>query len=110
MQSTRGLLRYRTAWRELLHPLSLHSRKSQWLKRDTVEINEAVLREPYYVLKPYSKVEQERDQSLRSEMVFPNETGPQLDSSTVPERLYGLGVRHPETWGTVPPQQPSKHQ
>lgn len=47
--------RYRTAWRELLHPLPLWARKSQWLKRDTVEMNEAVLREPYYRIKSFAQ-------------------------------------------------------
>jgi ABC-type dipeptide/oligopeptide/nickel transport system ATPase component len=79
------------------------------MKRDNVELNEAVLREPYYSLKPYSKVEQQRDAALRSEMVFPDETGPQQESSRVPEVLYGVRMRYPESWGTVPPHQPSKH-
>lgn len=109
MRGTSSLLRYRTAWRELLHPLSVQARQAQWLKRDTIEINEAILREPYYLLKPYSKEEQQRDAALRSEMVFPGETGPMLESSNVPEKLYGLGMRHPETWGTVPPHQASRH-
>lgn len=47
--------RYRTAWRELLHPLPVWARKQQWLKRDTVEVNEAVLREPYYRIKSYAQ-------------------------------------------------------
>ncbi|KAK7198389.1 hypothetical protein NESM_000798300 [Novymonas esmeraldas] len=49
------LRRYRTAWRELLHPLPIWARKQQWLKRDTVEMNEAVLREPYYRIKTYAQ-------------------------------------------------------
>ncbi|KPA73349.1 putative mitochondrial hypothetical protein [Leptomonas pyrrhocoris] len=55
LQRTGGLHRYRTAWRELLHPLPTWARKAQWLKRDTVEMNEAVLREPYYRIKGYSQ-------------------------------------------------------
>ncbi|CAJ1016635.1 hypothetical protein, conserved [Leishmania lindenbergi] len=47
--------RYRTAWRELLHPLPVWARKQQWLKRDTVEMNEAILREPYYHIKTYAQ-------------------------------------------------------
>ncbi|KAG5511450.1 hypothetical protein JKF63_07413 [Porcisia hertigi] len=47
--------RYRTAWRELLHPLPVWARKQQWLKRDTVEMNEAILREPYYHIKSYAQ-------------------------------------------------------
>ncbi|KAG5487091.1 hypothetical protein LSCM1_07763 [Leishmania martiniquensis] len=47
--------RYRTAWRELLHPLPVWARKQQWLKRDTVEMNEAILREPYYRIKNYAQ-------------------------------------------------------
>lgn len=55
LRQTVCVLRYRTAWRELLHPLPIHERHSQWLKRDTVEINEAVLRQPYYVIKNYAQ-------------------------------------------------------
>ncbi|CUG48861.1 Hypothetical protein, putative [Bodo saltans] len=109
MRSSVTLFRNRTAWRELLHPLSIKGREAQWLKRDNVELNEAVLREPYYVLKPYSKAEQQRDAALRSEMVIPGVAGPQVESSKVPETLYGVRMRHPESWGTVPPHQPSKH-
>lgn len=109
LQSTGVLLRYRTPWRELLHPLSIRGRKVQWMKRDTIELNEAVLREPYYVLKPYSKAEQQQDVLLRSEMVFPDVVGPQDESSKVPAKLYGLRMRHPESWQTVVPHQPSKH-
>ncbi|KAG5487646.1 hypothetical protein GH5_08000 [Leishmania sp. Ghana 2012 LV757] len=47
--------RYRTAWRELLHPLPVWARQQQWLKRDTVEMNEAILREPYYHIKSYAQ-------------------------------------------------------
>lgn len=47
------LLRYRTAWRELLHPLPVPARHDQWLKRDTVEMNEALLRRPYYTIKSF---------------------------------------------------------
>ncbi|CCW69093.1 unnamed protein product [Phytomonas sp. Hart1] len=49
------LLRYRTAWRELLHVLPVRARQDQWLKRDVVEINEAILRLPYYTLKTYAR-------------------------------------------------------
>ncbi|CCW61313.1 unnamed protein product [Phytomonas sp. EM1] len=49
------LLRYRTAWRELLHVLPIYARHDQWLKRDTVEMNEALLRLPYYTLKTYDR-------------------------------------------------------
>lgn len=51
MKRTFLSLRNRTAWRELLHPLPIAARHSQWLKRDTVEMNEAVLRKPYYKIK-----------------------------------------------------------
>ncbi|KPI83854.1 hypothetical protein ABL78_7104 [Leptomonas seymouri] len=54
-QRTCSAYRYRTAWRELLHPLPVWARKAQWLKRDTVEINEAALREPYYRIKSYAQ-------------------------------------------------------
>jgi len=47
--------RYRTAWRELLHPLPVWAREDQWLKRDTVELNEAVLRQPYCTLKNHAQ-------------------------------------------------------
>nr|CCC91755.1 conserved hypothetical protein [Trypanosoma congolense IL3000] len=46
--------RYRTAWRELLHPLPVYARKMEWLKRDAVEENEELLRRPYYTIKSYS--------------------------------------------------------
>lgn len=55
LQRTCCVFRYRTAWRELLHPLPVWARKGQWLKRDTVEMNEAVLREPYYRIKSFSQ-------------------------------------------------------
>ncbi|AAZ12762.1 hypothetical protein, conserved [Trypanosoma brucei brucei TREU927] len=46
--------RYRTAWRELLHPLPVRARKMEWLKRDAVEENEEILRRPYYTIKSYA--------------------------------------------------------
>lgn len=55
LRHTTCALRYRTAWRELLHPLPGWARRAQWLKRDTVEMNEAVLREPYYRIKSYAQ-------------------------------------------------------
>jgi hypothetical protein len=54
-QRTCSTYRYRTAWRELLHPLPIWARKAQWLKRDTVEMNEAILREPYYRIKTFAQ-------------------------------------------------------
>lgn len=51
LKATSLVLRNRTAWRELLHPLPVAARHDQWLKRDTVELNEAVLRRPYYSIK-----------------------------------------------------------
>lgn len=51
---TSTLHRYRTAWRELLHPLPVKARKIQWLKRDKTEMNEALLRQPYYTIKTYN--------------------------------------------------------
>lgn len=53
LRQTLCACRYRTAWRELLHPLPIRTRHQQWLKRDTVEINEAILRQPYYTIKGY---------------------------------------------------------
>lgn len=55
LKASLALQRYRTAWRELLHPLPVASRHDQWLKRDTIEMNEAILRRPYYTLKSYSQ-------------------------------------------------------
>lgn len=55
MKRTSIALRYRTAWRELLHPLPIGARHDQWLKRDTVEINEAILRQPYFTIKGYAQ-------------------------------------------------------
>ncbi|KAG8348930.1 hypothetical protein ERJ75_000419300 [Trypanosoma vivax] len=46
--------RYRTAWRELLHPLPVRARQMEWLKRDAVEENEELLRRPYYTIKSFS--------------------------------------------------------
>ncbi|RNF26015.1 uncharacterized protein Tco025E_01764 [Trypanosoma conorhini] len=54
LRRTATALRYRTAWRELLHPLPVKARRAEWLKRDAVEQNEALLRRPYYTLKSYA--------------------------------------------------------
>ncbi|RNE97584.1 hypothetical protein TraAM80_09249 [Trypanosoma rangeli] len=54
LRRTATTLRYRTAWRELLHPLPVRARRAEWLKRDAVEQNEALLRRPYYTLKSYT--------------------------------------------------------
>lgn len=55
LRKTFCCFRYRTAWRELLHPLPVSARRDQWLKRDTVEINEGILRRPYYTIKSYAQ-------------------------------------------------------
>ncbi|KAH9588782.1 hypothetical protein LSM04_007068 [Trypanosoma melophagium] len=54
LQYSRTSHRYRTAWRELLHPLPVDARKMEWLKRDIVEMNESTLRRPYYTIKSYA--------------------------------------------------------
>eukprot|EP00796_Vickermania_ingenoplastis_P002084 gene2084-1265_t len=154
MRSSRVLQRFRTAWRELLHPLPVKARQSQWLKRDTVEMNEALLRRPYYTLKSYQQpayvrredlggvtasascTVQDPDhtmiqalrtrhvtspaqlQALRDQLRFPTGAGPPLPppqgaggSTATYVDEYGprLRPRYPQSWETVPPHQPSRH-
>lgn len=109
LQRSAIFCRHQTAWRELLHPLSIKQRRQQWLLRDQVELNEAVLREPYYHIKPYAKEIMQRDLKLRAEMVVPGAIGPQEASSRIPEQRFGLQPRYPSSWKTVAPHQTSKH-
>ena len=103
------LARYRTPWRALLHPLPIRARQSQWLLRDQVEANEASLRKPYYVLCSHTVEQQKAQQELRdSSLVFAGQVGPQLaDRFPVPDPGR-VRPRYPESWVTVPPQQPSR--
>lgn len=120
--------RFRTPWRELLHPLPIKHRRMQWLKRDLVEVNEAELRKPYYTLRSVDqevsvskvdkktgkqekqtiKLSQAKLTELRQFITFPDEVGPQPADSKVPEKLHGLKPRYPETWDAVPPMSPSR--
>ncbi|CAD2222441.1 hypothetical protein AGDE_01784 [Angomonas deanei] len=54
LRRTPTFARYQTAWRELLHPLPVKARQAQWLKRDQTEINQHLLKQPYYTIKSYS--------------------------------------------------------
>ena len=75
LQATSVRRRYCTPWRHMLHPLPPKHRRSQWLKRDLVEMNEAVLRRPYYVLK--SPLDESISRN-REKIRFPQDAGPQL--------------------------------
>eukprot|EP00758_Cryptobia_borreli_P003272 Tbor_TRINITY_DN3649_c0_g1::TRINITY_DN3649_c0_g1_i2::g.243::m.243 len=110
MQRTICLLRHRTAWRELLHPLPNGHRRMQWLKRDRVELNEKVLRQPYYTLAPNPESRQKRITELRESLVFSGATGPQISlpgrSSTTqpnPHSDDGVPPRYPSGWNLIPP-------
>jgi hypothetical protein len=106
-RSTIGL-RKRSAWRDLLHPLSPTARRSMWLKRDVVEQNEAVLRRPYYVLAADNAAH--RDAAEATD--FGHVTGPQLEEMSLRAQAFAEGnaakirSRYPETIETIPPQYP----
>ena len=97
MRSTLVSLRKRSAWRELLHALPTAHRESLWLKRDKVEMNEAVLRRPYYSLRPPSE-----GKGYRESLVSPGAIGPGLIAST-PHSLGAPLPRYPDSWDTVAP-------
>ena len=128
LRKTGVIQRFRTPWRELLHPLPPKHRRMQWLKRDLVEINEAELRKPYYTLRSMDqevsvskldtttgkaektkiKLSHAKLTELRQYITFPDEVGPQPATSKIPEKLHGLKPRYPESWDTVAPMSPSR--
>ena len=102
MQSSLVLLRKRTPWRELLHPLPSGHRKMLWLKRDKVEANEEILRRPYYTLKTT-----EDHSPMRSTLVLPTVIGPGVGVAS-PHQFGAPLPRYPTGWETVAPQSPSQ--
>ena len=98
MRSTAVVLRKRSAWRELLHALPISHREALWLKRDKVEMNEAVLRRPYYTLKRVSDKTQ-----LRETLVTPGVIGPSGHTNS-PHTAGAPLPRYPSGWETVAPQ------
>lgn len=70
------------------------------MRRDTCEANEAILRRPYYTLKP----EIANLATLRENLVFPNVVGPQLSEVDVPEPTHAkLTPNYTESWVFTPP-------
>lgn len=117
LQKTFIVFRYRTAWRELLHPLPVWARHDQWLKRDTVEMNEAILRRPYYTIKSYlqpafvdrealfssSSLEDNEDEGSSSRRSSTKEDyrTPHHPSYTMVEQLKHRHVTSPEMWNAL---------
>ena len=108
------LLRQRSPWRELLHPLPLRARRYLWWKRDRCDHNEAILRQPYYKLKPVdvcttsttdagavgsSSIASKRDMMK----VSGRTSGPlPLDQDIVPRDVRLLKPAYPESYYTIP--------
>ncbi|KAF8303231.1 hypothetical protein TcYC6_0042420 [Trypanosoma cruzi] len=113
LRRTATTLRYRTAWRELLHPLPVRARRAEWMKRDTVEQNEALLRRPYYTLKSYvlpPVVGKQPTTDTRRPGVYSSSSDSVQDvlcqprRATSPERLQELReqLQFPGTVGPMP--------
>ncbi|ORC85074.1 uncharacterized protein TM35_000381490 [Trypanosoma theileri] len=130
LRGSRTSHRYRTAWRELLHPLPIYARQAEWLKRDMVEMNESLLRQPYYTIKSYalpaavghlknnnnnsnnnSGVEAilkrqrhvrsvEELQKLRDQLQFPGAVGPSPPQPLSTSTPMGIRESYAETYGT----------
>lgn len=91
--------RRRTPWRELLHPLPLRARRYLWWKRDRCDHHEAILRQPYYKLKPITDTSAQRDAmkaSLRTSGPMP------VDQDIVPRDVRLLKPAYAESWFTIP--------
>jgi hypothetical protein len=110
-RATLVVQRKRSAWRDLLHPLSKNARQSQWQKRDLTERNEEVLRRPYYTLHADAPAEREAAEAFRTDVLTMSDTvGPQLEAITkraqafAPGNAARLRPNYPESIETLPPQ------
>eukprot|EP00760_Papus_ankaliazontas_P019247 PhM_4_TR17975/c0_g1_i1/m.20408 len=92
-------LRVHTRWRQLLHPLPRRSRVAEWWKRDKTDANEALLRRPYYTLKPI-------DASLdaeREKLVMPSMPGPQHADLGMEDVTHALTPNYATTFDAMAP-------
>ena len=99
-------LRTLSKWRHLIHPLSPAARRDQWFKRDLTERNEALLRRPYYTLRPQivEASTQFRDNFVAASSVV----GPLPPWHSATPRTSGLRPNYPETWDVLPPHDSSR--
>jgi hypothetical protein len=104
LTSTGIAMRRRSPWRELLHPLPVRARQYQWWRRDMCEVNEAMLRTPFYTLKPMAAAAVE---AQRAGLRAPAAAGPQLPEDTIPRDVL-LRPAAAESWDTIAAQQVSK--
>lgn len=98
-------LRRRSAWRDLLHPLSHKYRKQLWLHRDQTEMNEEVLRRPYYHLAP---AEDPAAVEFRRNLEFADTVGPQLAEMSARATAFArssanLRPKYPESAVSITP-------
>ena len=99
-------LRTLSKWRHLIHPLSPAARKDQWFKRDLTGRNEALLRRPYYTLRPQAA---ESSPAVRDATVSaPSVIGPQPPWQPEVRRTAGLRPNYPEAWDVIPPHDPAR--
>lgn len=111
LRATSLSLRYRNPWRNLLHPLPIFARKEQWRRRENCDMNEDMLRRPYYRLKAIDDDARAARDALVDASASPGVTGPPLPDAVggaVPDgttqRLYPA---YPESAFTVPPHEQS---
>jgi hypothetical protein len=100
-------LRKRTAWRELLHPLPIAARQRQWLKRDLVEVNEEILRRPFYKYKSVA-ASGPANESKRAQLKNPLVIGPQFAEDEIPRDVRRLRPAYAESFGSVPLHRPGR--
>lgn len=103
LRATTLWARRKTPWRELLHPLPVRARQSLWMKRDRVEVNEAILRRPYYTLRSVSSADSTGDPH-RASLSFAEAIGP----SEFEQAISPLPPKSTESWEAFPPHQPSR--
>jgi hypothetical protein len=111
LRATQIAHRKRSAWRELLHPLSTRARRAQWDKRDLTERNEAMLRRPFYTFAAHSAAtEADAADFMKDSAQSQIAIGPQLEAidkraaAFAPGNAAKLSPNYPQSAETLPPQ------